>query len=94
MATDVSGPPCSVCGVTAPRTATTLGSAAGSFIHCSQDIPDATAPAYWHEPDSAGRYRALIALCSRHEQELREVGAAGVLYAPTGARWWLDGAMT
>jgi hypothetical protein len=94
MTTDVSGPPCSVCGSTVLQTATTTGSAAGSFIHTSQDIPDPTAPAYWHEPDSNGRFRALIALCSRHEQELRDVGAEGVLYAPTGARWWLDGATT
>jgi hypothetical protein len=42
MATDVSGPPYSVCGSCVLRTDTTTGSVAGSFIHTSQDIPDAT----------------------------------------------------
>ena len=77
MATDASGPPCSVCGMRVPGTATAPGSVAGFFIHSSQDIPDPQAPGYWHEPDSAGRYRALIALCPWHEQELRVAGAEG-----------------
>ena len=92
MTADASGPPCAVCGTRVPQTATKTGSAAGLFIHSSQDIPDPQAPGYWHEPDSAGRYRALIALCPRHEAELRAAGAAGMLDAATGARWWLDGA--
>lgn len=94
MAANAGGPPCSVCGrITAPTPATT-GSAAGVFIHSSQDIPDPTAPAYWHQPDSDGRYRALIVLCPQHEQQLRDASAAGAVWVPTGVRWWLDGATT
>lgn len=86
-----SGPPCYFCGAPAATTPGAVGSATGSFMHCSADIPDAAAPPYWHEPGADGRYRSIVALCATHEQALRAAGEAGHVDEATGIRWWLDG---